>query len=388
MTTSIFHGIKTNLLQSTSLTITLPATSIIGLVATGNDADADTFPLDTPVLISDVRSALAKAGTTGTLPTALAAIADQCNPTIIVVRVATAVGDASQDDLVAGTFSAGRYTGAKALLMAETVTGFRPRIIGAPGLATHAVTQALIPIAQQLRGMIYALAVGSTVADVATYAATYSARELMLLWPETSVGNGDMEARALGLRAQIDQTTGWQKSLSNVPVNGISALAHDVSWSLDGSSSDATLLNDANVTTIIGRSGFRFWGNRTTSAIPKYAFEVATRTSQALADAIEDAGFVNTDKPLTAALIKDMLEDVNAKFRALSTPGANQRIIGATAWFDPAANASADLANGQCVIDYDFTPCAPLEGLTLNQRITDRYYTDFASQLQTISTAA
>ena len=40
-----------------------------------------------------------------------------------------------------------------------------------------------------------------------------------------------------------------------------------------------------------------------------------------------------------------------------------------------------DSPGGQAVIDYDFTGVAPLEGLTLNARVTDQYYADFASQL-------
>jgi phage tail sheath protein FI len=48
-------------------------------VATADDADAATFPLDTPVLVP-VRSAMAKAGSTGTLHAALTAIAEIATP--------------------------------------------------------------------------------------------------------------------------------------------------------------------------------------------------------------------------------------------------------------------------------------------------------------------
>lgn len=385
MPTTIFHGITTNLLQAGTTDINLPATNVIGIVATGDTATVGAFPLDTPVLVTDVRDALAHAGTTGTLPVALAAIADQCNPMIVVVRVAVASGAVTQDSLTIGTYTAGQYTGMKALLQAAAVTGVKPKILGTPGLTTAATTAALIVIAQQLRAMCYCLAVGTTVAAVSTYAATYGARELELIWPETSTGAGDAEGRALGLRAAIDQTTGWHKSLSNVVINNMAGMASAVSWNLNGTSSDAAALNNANVTTMISRNGFRFWGNRTTSAISQYSFEVATRTSQALADAIEDGLFWAADKPLTAGLVKDILISINAAFRKLAAQG---RIIGARAWFDPSLNPSVSLASGQLIIDYDFTPVAPLEGLTENQRITDRYYADFSTQLQSVSSTA
>ena len=377
---TIMHGIKTNLLQSGTAAITPVSSAVIGLIATGGvDTDAGTFPLDRPVLLTDVRAALAKVGTTGTLGAALAAIVDQCNPLVIVVRVAVNVDPAQQDTLVEGTTAVnGTYTGAKALLAAEAITGVRPRILGAPGLDTHGVITALIPIAKQLRAMIYAHATGAAVADVDTFAGGFGDREICLLWPETSNGAGDMVARALGIRAAIDQSTGWQKSLSNVVVEGIDGLSHDVSWTLSGDSGDASVLNGANVTTMIRRGGFRFWGNRTCSTIPQYAFEVATRTSQILADEIEGACFQFADQPLTAGLVKTILSNINARFRALKAIG---RLIGATAWYDPALNSSEALAAGQLVLDYDFTPVAPLEGLTENQRITDRYYADFGAQI-------
>lgn len=378
---TIFHGIKTNLLTTGAQAITIAATSVIGLVCTSTDADPLVFPLDRPALITNVRAAIGSAGVTGTLAKALSAIADQCSPTVIVVRVATAAAGTTptQDTLVIGTSAAnGTYTGMQALLAAKAVTGVKPRILGTPGLSTLAVTNALIPLAQILRGEVYALATGATVAAAVTYAAQFGQRELMLLWPETLAGGGDAEARALGMRSAIDQTTGWHKSLSNVTVNNITGLSADVAWSLGGTSSDASALNNANVTTLINRNGWRFWGNRTCSSLPQYAFETATRTSQALADAIEQGLFWASDQPMTLGLVKDVLATINAAFRQLIARG---QIIGGRAWFDPALNGATLLASGQLTIDYDFTPVAPLEGLTENQRITSSYYADFSTQL-------
>lgn len=370
MTTPVFHGIKTNLLTTASTAITSVATAVIGMVATGSDADATLFPLNTPVLIDDVRTALAKTGTQGTLPVALAAIADQCSPLVIVVRVETSAD--GQDALV--------EAGLQKLLTAEQVTTYRPRILGAPGLATQAVTTALATVAKQLRGMAYALVPATDLAGALAYPAGFGARELMLLWPDSAVGGADIEGRALGLRAAIDAATGWHKTLSNVEIAGITGLAEPVSWGLDDTTTDAALLNSANITTLVRKNGWRFWGNRTTSADAHWAFESAVRTSQVLQDSIEDACFRFADKPLTVGLVKDIVATANGYFRKLVKQGL---LIGATCWYDPAANAGADLANGQLALDYDFTPAAPLEGLTFNQRLTDKYYVDFATLLAT-----
>ena len=385
-TQNIFHGIKTNLLQSGTAPITPASTAIIGMVCTASDADAVAFPLDRPVLITNVLAALAKAGTMGTLASALGAIADQCRPIVVVVRVATAASADAQDALTIGNVAAnGTYTGMQALLMAQAVTGYRPKILGTPGLTSTATAEAMAVIAQTLRGMHYSLIPAAvTVAAAVTDAATFGQREIELLWPECSEGAGYTEARALGLRAAIDQSVGWHRSLSNVGINNMTGTAVDVSWTLNDTGSDAGALNNASITTLVNNgSGWRFWGNRTCSSIAAYSFEVATRTSQALADIIETVQAPYVDAPMTQGLLSFILNSCNAQFRKLVAGG---QLIGANAYFDATLNAAASLSAGQVIISYDFTPVAPMEGLTNDQIITDAYYANFGSTLTLTTT--
>lgn len=373
------HGIKTNILTTGARAIAPVATGIIGLIATGDAATIGTFPLDTPTLVTDIRKAIGEAGGTGTLKPALEAISDQVSPVLVVVRVAEDADPGTQDTLVIGDTAMGAYTGMQAMLAAEVQTGFRPRVLVAPGLDTLDVTTALVTVAGKLRAMAYAAAVGDDIAAVATYRGGFSARELMLIWPDfTGDFAGDAVARAAGMRALIDETQGWHKTLSNVAVNGVTGLSKDIYFDLQDDSTDAGTLNAAQITTLVRANGFRFWGNRTCSSEPLFAFESATRTSQVLQDEIAQGLLWSVDKPLTVGLIRDILETINGRFRSLKAEG---RIIGANAWFDPALNSEVDLAAGKLVIDYDFTPAAPLESLTLNQRITDRYYADFGNLL-------
>lgn len=378
------HGIKTNVLTEGTRTIAAVASGVIGLVCTataaaGAAADAinAAFPLDTPVLVTDVRKAIGQAGTGGTLLPSLEAIYDQCSPIVIVVRVA--VDAEEQDAAVIG--SAGDYSGIYALLAAESVTGYRPRVIGAPALDTQAVTTALATVAGKLRAMVYAAAQGDTVAEAVTYRENFAARELMLLWPNWSNEfSGDAVARALGLRAKIDEETGWHKTISNVAVGGVTGVSQNLFFDIQDPTTDVAALNDAQITTLVRSpsGGFIYWGNRTCSDEPLFAFESAVRTSQILQDEIAAGLIWASDKPLTAFLVKDVLETINARIRTLVV---QQRLIGGRAWFDPALNSQVDLAAGKLVIDYEFTPAAPLEGLELNQRITDKYYADLSAQL-------
>lgn len=378
------HGIKTNLLLTATRTIAATATGVIGIVVTATAAAGeetialdDAFPLNKATLVTDVRKAIGQAGTGGTLLPTLEAIYDQVSPVVIVVRVPVDADD--QDEAVIG--SAGDYSGMYALLAAEAQTGYRPRNIGAPGLDSQAVTTALAAVAAKLRARVYAAAEGSTIAEARTYREDFAARELSLIWPNWSNAfAGDAVARALGLRAYIDETQGWHKSLSNVAVAGVTGISKDLFFDIQDETTDVAALNDADIVTMIRSpsGGFVYWGNHTCSEEPLWAFEPAVRTSQILQDEIALGLVWAVDKPLTKALIKDVLESINARFRGLVT---QDRIIGASVWFDPALNSAEDLAAGKLVIDYDFTPAAPLEGLTLNQRITSKYYADLAAAL-------
>ncbi|MBA4354647.1 MAG: phage tail protein [Novosphingobium sp.] len=380
------HGIKTNLLTTGSRAIASAATAVIGLICTATAAAGaattalnEAFPLDTPVRVTDVRAAIAQAGSGGTLLPSLIAIYGQCSPDVVVVRVAEEADPEDQDATTIG--SAGDYSGVYALLAAESATGVRPRVIGAPGLDSQAVTTALATVAQKLRAMAYAAAVGDTVAEAITYRENFAARELMLLWPNwTGDFAGDAVARALGLRARIDEETGWHKTISNVAVNGVTGVSQNLFFDIQDPTTDVSALNDAQITALVRSpsGGFVYWGNRTTSDEPLFAFEAATRTSQILQDEIAAGLIWAVDKPLTQFLVKDVLETINARIRSLVV---QQRLIGGRAWFDPALNDQADLAAGKLVIDYEFTPAAPLEGLELNQRITDKYYADLSAQL-------
>ncbi len=61
--------------------------------------DAEIFPLNKPVLITNVQSAIAKAGKKGTLAASLQAIADQSKPVTVVVRVEDGTGDDEETKL-------------------------------------------------------------------------------------------------------------------------------------------------------------------------------------------------------------------------------------------------------------------------------------------------
>ncbi|WP_413742308.1 phage tail sheath protein [Sodalis sp. RH15] len=384
------HGVRVLEINDGARTISTASTAIVGLVCTGDDADAATFPLNTPVLITNILTAAAKAGSTGTLKSSLLAIAAQAKPVTIVVRVAEGKDEAAiTANIIGGVDAEGRYIGLNALLAAQSETGVKPRIIAVPGLDNLEVATALASICQQLRAFGYISAWNcKTVPEAINYRANFSQRELMLIWPEFLAWNtvtaatdtAYATAYALGLRAKIDNDTGWHKTLSNVDVNGVTGVSRHVYWDLQTTGTDADLLNEACITTLIRKDGFKFWGSRTCSNDPLFAFENYTRTAQVLADTLAEAHLWAMDKPVTPTLVRDLMEGVNAKFRELKSAGY---IIDGTCWYDDSANDKNTLKAGKLFIDYDYTPVPPLEDLTFRQRITDRYLMSFSSNVNT-----
>lgn len=388
MADSYHHGLRVVEINEGTRPIRTIATAVQGLIATAEDADATVFPLNAPVLITNTQAAVAKAGTNGTLKTALQAMANQANSICVVVRVAAAEDEAAQTANVIGTVDAtGKYTGAKALLLAKAKLGVQPRIIGAPGLDTQAVATELATIAQKLRAFAYVYAWGcKTKEEVVAYRDAFAARELMVIWPNFVAFNVDTAqtetvpavAVAMGLRAKIDNEIGWHKTLSNVAVNGVTGIDADVTWDLQDPATDAGYLNSNEITTLIQHDGFRFWGSRTCSDDPLFAFENYTRTAQIMADTIAEAHMWAIDKPMHGSLVNDMLEGIKAKQREWTRLGY---LMGGDAWYDPELNSKDTLKAGKLYIDYDYTPVPPLEDLTFRQRITDSYLADFASTI-------
>jgi len=382
------HGVRVVEINDGTRVISTVSTAIIGMVCTAEDADPKAFPLDTPVLITNVLAAAGKAGKLGTLYASLMAIANQAKPVAVVVRVAEGADEEeTTSNIIGGTDVTGMYTGMKALLGAQAELGVKPRILGVPGLDNLEVATALAAICQQLRAFGYISAYGcKTVPDVLKYRDNFSQRELMLIWPDfvawnTVTSTSDKAAAtafALGLRAKIDTETGWHKTLSNVGVNGVTGLSASVYWDLQTTGTDADLLNEAGVTTLIRKEGFKFWGNRCCADDPLFAFENYTRTAQVLADTMAEAHLWAMDRPMTPTLIRDMIDGINAKFREMKSAGY---IIDGRCWYDADANTKDTLKAGKLFVDYDYTPVPPLEDLTLRQRITDKYLATFAAAI-------
>lgn len=378
------HGIKVVEISEGARPLAVKSTAIIGLIATADDADPLAFPLNVPVEVT-TDALIGKAGVTGTLAQALTTIFRRVQTIIVVVRVSASAVPATQTANAVGIVTPeGARTGLQALLSCQSMLGYKPKIIGAPGLDSQGVADALAAVAIKLNAFAYASAIGATNGEAIGYRANFGVRELMLITPDVKSLNAagaavasSAVATALAQRAWIDENIGWHKSLSNVALTGVLGLTRDIEFDLQSMANDAGILNQADITTIVRRDGYRFWGSRTCSDDPLFAFEPYVRTAQVLRELADDL-FWAIDKPLTPALAKAVVSSYDNSLKSLTRNGF---LLGGEAWFDPARNPVDEIAAGKLNIDFDYTPVPPLESLGLAQRITQRHLLDFAARV-------
>lgn len=378
MTNGYHHGASVTEINEGTRAIRTISTAVIGLVATAENFDDKIINAGGLTLITDVDAAIDAAGDKGTLKPALEAIALQCKPIIVLSHIATSDDPAALKAAVIGGINDGKYFGIKAFEAAKSKFGVTPRIIGAPGFEDAEVISQLVATAQAVRGFAYAQAPVDNKEDAVTLRDKFGARELMLIWPDATIGGESVltAAYALGLRAKIDAETGWHKTLSNVPVNGLTGIEFDITFDLQNPNTDAGYLNSNEVSTLINESGFRFWGDRTCSADPLFAFENYTRSAQIIRESIAEAHLYAISKGITKVSASNIVESVNRQIRQWVSQG---RLLGGKCWISQDANGIDQIKDGKLVIDYEYTPIPPLEHLNFQQRITDSYIEDLVA---------
>ena len=162
MTTNFLHGVEVLQIDTGARPIQTIRSSVIGLVGTAPDADAQKFPLNTPVLITR-RSEMSGIGENGTLPTALDLIYDQAGAVVVLVRVEGNNESAVIDAIRGGVTGGGNYTGVHAFMAAENAVGFAPKILIAPGYTHQRTSNGILSIAVQTEGSGYTTAPAVTI---------------------------------------------------------------------------------------------------------------------------------------------------------------------------------------------------------------------------------
>lgn len=131
MSTDFLHGIETTEVDDGTHSITTVKSSVIGLIGTAPDANATTFPLNTPVLLAGSQTKAKKLGDSGTLKDAVSAIFDSVGASVVVIRVEE--GDTTAETLSNLIGDSSEKTGVWAFLNSKSDLSVVPRILVAPG---------------------------------------------------------------------------------------------------------------------------------------------------------------------------------------------------------------------------------------------------------------
>ncbi|EEB83787.1 phage tail sheath C-terminal domain-containing protein [Roseobacter sp. GAI101] len=386
---AFLHGVEVIEIDAGPRPIQTVKSSVIGIVGTAPDADADAFPLNTPVLVAGSRKEAAGLDTVGdargTLPTAMDGIFDQIGAVVIVVRVEEGLDEAESLANVIGGVNAvdGNFEGVHALVGAESVVGFSPRILIAPGFThqrpegnANPVIAELQGIGDRLRAVIIADGPNTNDADAIEAAGGFGSDRIYLIdpWHKVTVGSDIVDvppsSRVAGLIATVDNDTGFWASPSNHLIGGIIGTSRPVDFKLGGASARANLLNEAKVATTIRQNGYRLWGNRTLTDDTKWIFLSVRRTADIINDSLLRAHLWAVDRGITKTYVSDVEESVNAYLRDLVALGA---ILGGRCWADPDLNSAANIQLGKVFFNFDFTPVYPAEHITFRSHLVKDY---------------
>ncbi len=383
MPEQFLHGIEVVELDDGPRPIRTVKSSVIGLIGTAPEADAKKFPLDTPILIAGRRTEAAGLGKTGTLPTAIDGIFDQCGAMVAMVRVAEGSAEETKSAVIGGVDNnTGKRTGLQAFLDARNAIKVTPRILAAPGFSHElAVGTEMNSLAQRLKAV--AIVDGPNTTDAAAISAreNYGSDRVYVVDPWVKVWDAVQKkevvqpasARVAGLISKMDNAKGWWWSPSNQVIDGIVGTARGIDFEISDVNCRANHLNEHEVATIVHESGYRLWGNRSCSKDPKTAFLCVRRSADMIAESILYAHLWAVDRGITKTYLEDVRDGVRAYIRHLKKVGA---LIGGDCWVDPEINTPDQIAQGIVYWDYDFTPVYPAEHLVFRSHIVDRYLVD------------
>ncbi len=387
------HGIEHIEISDGIRPISTVKSSVIGLIGTAPEANEDKFPLNTPVLITGRRTEAAKLGTSGTLPTAIDGIFDQCGAMVVVIRVAEGVagGEATAEaaaisNVIGGVNAeTGRNEGIQCFLDANSVVKARPRILIAPGFShQQAVATELLSVAERLKAVCILDGPNTTNEAAISYAENFGSARVFVVDPWVTVwdtaASADVvqpaSARVAGLISKSDNERGFWWSPSNQEILGITGTARPIDFVMGDSNCVANHLNENNVATIIHQDGYRLWGNRTPATDTKFAFLCVRRTADMVAESLLAAHLWAVDRGITRTYIEDVRDGVDMYLRHLQKIGA---ILGGSCWVDREINSADQIMQGIVYWDYDFTPVYPAEHLVFRSHIVDDYIEEIFS---------
>ena len=388
------HGIETVDVTSGGRPVETLRSAVIGVIGTAPDADPVRYPLNEPVLHVGGAEAFGPGGigealgTTGTLADGFDAILKQgVGITAAIIRVEAGADEGATMSNIVG--ASGAMTGVHGFLHAGAHIGVSPRLLLAPGFtsqrpgaAANPVVSEMLGIAARRRAVILADGPNTTMADALAYREDWGSDRVYITDPGVTVFQGGVNVVrpasgfVAGVIARVDKQEGYHVSPSNHEIYGITGTARPVGFYMGDADTEANLLNENRIATIVRDNGWRLWGNETTATDPLNRFLSVRRTHDVVADIIQAAHMWALDRPFSLQLLVDIAETVNGYLRQLRN---RQVLLGGKVWIDPGKNTAETWVQGWLTVDYDAEGPAPMQRLTFQFNRNTGYYDELAA---------
>lgn len=331
----------------------------IGVMATASERTAGDL-----VLLRTAADLAAADDGTGTITAIMNVIRRHSNAPVVLNVI-------DADDLDDASGNASTYTFAYRFLQAEAELGVRPRFLCSALVGD--VASDLAAVSARLFAQAYIDGPNSSDAAAITAAGTATASQRVGFCDPGVVDDNDDTVGLSVLYAAVASTLNFWEAASNKPVVGVKSLSRPIGFAMGDADSQAQLLNDAKINTIIRKSGFRLWGGLSLSTDPIFKFLSVGRTDDVIAESIQEAFLWAVDMGITKTFVADVVESVNGFLRDLRARGA---IINGKAWADDELNTLTSLAAGNLYVNYDFTPVYPAHSVIMRRHITNDYLSE------------
>lgn len=302
------------------------------------------------------------------------------------VRVSYNAPDPTQvelADIIGGISAEYERTGLQLIDECWSRFGFNPKIIICPGFSHNSAVAGAMkaasarPRAQALidapPGTTMRQALESRGSSSAVPAFLSAEERAIYLYPNPMLFDPAQEAvvevpySALmgGVIAKTDRELGyWYSPSSKSLSSAVEALTVYPSWHPEDFETEANLLNEAGIVTIIRRYGgsFQTWGNRNSSYPTNTRptnFIATRRTLDIIYESLVYASLQYLDLQLTRGWIDSVLETVNEFLNVLVGRGA--LYIGSKCLFDPSKNALSTLQQGRVRFTLSLMSPPPVE---------------------------
>lgn len=239
----------------------------------------------------------------------------------------------------------------------------------ANGLATS-----LADLASELGGVVILDGPGTDLDDILIAETLYGGDHIIMADPhiyqaydeDAVVPPSPTMAAALAVN---DYENGYWSSPSNKALAGVLGTNRDISHGFSGSEAD--VLNENGVTTIIKDGGFLWWGNESLNPVdPAYQFLQIYRTEQAIRDSLRTSLRWAIAANITVRFFENVAQSVNSFLADLVSRGA---ITGGECYPDKNVNTATNIKSGVVGFVVRWSGVYPAQTIRVKMELVDDF---------------